>query len=71
MCISLEKKGEMVVTWSTFNKTRETKVKYGRQRLNLRAKGNSKLFIDGGKKIHSQYIHRVIIFIFHMKPAIK
>ncbi|KAB0800087.1 hypothetical protein PPYR_07967 [Photinus pyralis] len=52
---------EIVVTWSTFNDTKESIVKYGIGGTILTAKGSSKVFVDGGPKKHLQYIHRVIL----------
>lgn len=52
---------EMVVTWSTFNATDESKVEYGIGGLILEAKGTLKLFVDGGEAKHSQYIHTVTL----------
>lgn len=50
---------EVVVTWSTFNNTPESIVEYGIGGFILKAKGSSKLFVDGGSAKHSQYIHTV------------
>lgn len=50
---------DLVVTWSTFNKTEESIVEYGLGVLKQRAFGNSRLFVDGGWKHRSQYIHKV------------
>lgn len=52
---------EVVVTWSTMNDTKESIVEYGIGGMILRAKGTSSLFVDGGPKQHSQYIHRVTL----------
>lgn len=52
---------EIVVTWSTFNATDESKVEYGIGGLILEAKGTLKLFVDGGAAKHSQYIHTVTL----------
>lgn len=50
---------DIVVTWSTKDNTEESIVEYGIGGLVLKAEGNSTLFVDGGKKKHKQYIHRV------------
>ncbi|CAH0561321.1 unnamed protein product [Brassicogethes aeneus] len=52
---------DVVATWSTFNDTKESVVEYGIGGMILRAEGGSKLFVDGGPKRHSQYIHRVLL----------
>lgn len=52
---------QIVVTWSTFSDTIESLVEYGIGGLVLQAKGNSTLFVDGGSKGHTQYVHRVIL----------
>lgn len=50
---------EIVVTWSTVNRTIESLVEYGIGGLILSANGTSTAFVDGGRKKHIQYIHRV------------
>nr|CAI5830104.1 unnamed protein product [Callosobruchus analis] len=52
---------EIVVTWSTFSATNSSLVEYGIGGTILRAEGSSSLFVDGGLKKHSQYIHRVYL----------
>lgn len=52
---------DIVVTWSTFNDTQISVVEYGIGGYVLRATGSAKLFVDGGPKKHSQYIHRVLL----------
>lgn len=52
---------EIVVTWSTFNRTKESVVEYGINGFVLRAVGTATLFVDGGAKKHAQYIHRVVL----------
>lgn len=54
-----ENVSEVIVTWSTFNPTPESIVEYGIGDMILTAKGGSNIFVDGGKKKHTQYIHRV------------
>lgn len=60
---------EIVVTWSTFNKTNSSVVEYGIGGLILRQEGSSKLFVDGGSQKHSQYIHTVVLK--HLTPDSK
>lgn len=60
---------EIVVTWSTFNKTDSSVVEYGIGGLILKQVGTSKLFIDGGPRKHSQYIHTVTLK--HLTPDSK
>ncbi|XP_017771060.1 PREDICTED: acid phosphatase type 7 [Nicrophorus vespilloides] len=52
---------DIVVTWSTFNDTKESIVEYGIGGMVLKAYGNSTVFVDGGKNKHTQYIHRVTL----------
>ncbi|KAF5302288.1 hypothetical protein FQA39_LY10327 [Lamprigera yunnana] len=52
---------QIVVTWSTMSDTKESIVEYGIGGMILKAVGSSNLFIDGGSKKHSQYIHRVTL----------
>lgn len=56
-----ETSNEIVVTWSTFNDTKESIVKYGIGGTILIVKGYAKKFVDGGSKKHLQYIHRVTL----------
>lgn len=57
-----EKERSIVITWSTGNKT-DSIVKYGGgDQLLQRKSGSSSLFVDGGHKQASQYIHRVTIY---------
>lgn len=51
----------IVVTWSTMSDTKESVVEYGINGLVLRATGSSRIFVDGGPKKHSQYIHKVTL----------
>lgn len=50
---------EIVVTWNTIDPTENTVVEYGIGGPILRAEGESKIFIDGGKKSRIQFIHTV------------
>uniref|UniRef100_A0A6M2DZ18 Purple acid phosphatase n=1 Tax=Xenopsylla cheopis TaxID=163159 RepID=A0A6M2DZ18_XENCH len=52
---------ELVVTWSTIDKTKESIVEYGINGLILKATGYSVKFVDGGKLKNAQYIHRVVL----------
>lgn len=57
-----EKERSIVITWSTGNKT-DSIVKYGGGGQLLQTKtGSCSLFVDGGKKKASQYIHRVTLY---------
>ena len=49
------------MTWSTWNDTKESVVEYGIGGLILSQRGESKLFVDGGKQKRKQYIHRVLL----------
>lgn len=46
--------------WSTMDKTEESVVKYSLNGERFMATGASLLFVDGGKKKHQQYIHKVL-----------
>lgn len=52
------------MTWSTRDATNESIVEYGfkNKDVNVKVEGNSTLFVDGGPKQRSQYIHRVRTF---------
>ncbi|XP_072023834.1 acid phosphatase type 7-like [Amphiura filiformis] len=52
---------EMMVTWSTFNDTKESTVQYGADiyDMAMKATGSRTKFVDGGSEHHTQYIHRV------------
>lgn len=52
---------EIVVTWSTYNATKDSIVEYGIGGLINTATGQFTLFVDGGPKKHFQYIHRVVL----------
>lgn len=52
---------EIIVTWSTFDQTKQSIVEYGINGFALRAVGSATLFVDGGPKKHAQYIHRVVL----------
>ncbi|XP_046431137.1 acid phosphatase type 7 isoform X1 [Neodiprion virginianus] len=52
---------DISITWTTMDKTQESIVQYGINGYALTAKGNSTPFVDGGRKKHKQYIHRVLL----------
>lgn len=54
---------DIVVTWSTVDKTNDSVVEYGINGLENVAEGTSVKFTDGGVKKSSQYIHRVSVII--------
>lgn len=56
-----ENSRDIVVTWSTPQKTKDSIVEYGIEIMNLKAEGVENLFVDGGKKKKSQEIHRVVL----------
>ncbi|XP_072023965.1 acid phosphatase type 7-like [Amphiura filiformis] len=54
---------QTMVTWSTFNDTKESTVEFGFQveNMTMTASGSRTKFVDGGSEKHTQYIHRVIL----------
>ncbi|XKL65600.1 hypothetical protein PGB90_009020 [Kerria lacca] len=52
---------EIVVTWSTWDKTNQSVVEYGIGGLISRAVGKWVLFTDGGNEKRKQYIHKVTL----------
>lgn len=71
MKFSLENVRDIVVIWSTMDKTDESIVKYSLNGSEFKAKGDSHLFVDGGKKQHRQYIHKVcVIYSLHYSNRI-
>ena len=56
-----------MVTWSTINKTSDSRVLLGRKRFETEFIGSSTIFVDGGAEGRSQYIHKVILTA--LKPA--
>lgn len=67
--ISTGAPGSMVVTWTTFNKTKST-VEYGllgSRMFEQTAEGSATLFVDSGKEKRKMFIHRVTIT--GLKPA--
>jgi hypothetical protein len=59
VCFVSDTVNDIVVTWSTANRTKESIVEYGIGGLILTANGTSTLFISGGNESRKQYIHRV------------
>ncbi|CAH2041217.1 unnamed protein product, partial [Iphiclides podalirius] len=57
----ISKTNDIVVTWSTFNDTIESRAQYGVNEMDKEALGHSKLFTDGGPEKRSQWIHRVLL----------
>lgn len=64
---------DIVVTWSTSQPTKDSIVKYAKfgvatplDQLDFVAEGTENLFVDGGEKKRSQYIHRVTLS--NLKP---
>lgn len=58
-CHFIESTRDIVVTWSTWDDTKDSIVEYGINGLILNSQGKSKLFVDGGPAKRSQYIHTV------------
>uniref|UniRef100_A0A915PRR4 Purple acid phosphatase n=1 Tax=Setaria digitata TaxID=48799 RepID=A0A915PRR4_9BILA len=51
----------MWITWLTYNDTFSSVVEYGITDLRWSAKGDSTLFIDGGRQKSRRYIHRILL----------
>lgn len=56
-----ESDSEMVITWSTMDNTNESIVEYNLDVDLFQAKGIWNLIVDGGKKKHHQFIHKVCV----------
>lgn len=56
-----DKTNDIVVTWSTFNDTEESRVQYGVGAMDQDAVGTSWLFTDGGREQRTQWIHKVLL----------
>ena len=56
-----DKINDIVVTWSTFNDTEESRVEYGEGTMDQKAVGTSWLFTDGGREMRTQWIHKVVL----------
>ncbi len=52
---------QMIVTWTTFDKTNTSTVEYGINSIDKLSVGYSTLFVDGGNESRALYIHRVIL----------
>ncbi|XP_050666890.1 acid phosphatase type 7 isoform X2 [Leptidea sinapis] len=55
------KSNDIVVTWTTFNDTHESRVQYGAGALDEEASGGRSRFVDGGRLRRSMWIHRVTL----------
>ncbi|CAH0727268.1 unnamed protein product, partial [Brenthis ino] len=55
------KTNDIVVTWTTFNDTQESRVQYGEGVMDMEATGTSTLFTDGGKMKRTMWIHRTVL----------
>ncbi|XP_046967699.1 acid phosphatase type 7 isoform X1 [Vanessa cardui] len=55
------KPNDIVVTWTTFNNTNESRVQYGEGSMDLEAVGTRTLFTDGGKQRRKMWIHRTLL----------
>lgn len=55
------KSNDIMVTWTTFNDTGETRVQYGEGIMDKEAVGSRKLFIDGGPLRRKMWIHRTLL----------
>lgn len=63
-----ENEMQIVVTWTTFNKT-DSIVEYGINRLSTSIKGQMTRFFDKGDSNRTWYIHRVSLD--NLKPGVK
>ncbi|XP_050344414.1 acid phosphatase type 7 isoform X1 [Nymphalis io] len=55
------KSNDIVVTWTTFNDTQESRVQYGEATMDKEAVGSRTLFTDGGKRRRKMWIHRTLL----------
>ncbi|XP_032518241.2 acid phosphatase type 7 isoform X1 [Danaus plexippus] len=55
------KTNDIVVTWTTFNDTQESRVQYGVGVMDQEAVGSSTVFTDGGRRKRTMWIHRVLL----------
>lgn len=51
----------MIVTWVTESPVNESVVEYGIGKVDQKASGKSKLFIDGGNQRRNMTIHTVLL----------
>ncbi|XP_038212389.1 acid phosphatase type 7 isoform X3 [Zerene cesonia] len=56
-----EKSNDIVVTWTTFNNTHESRVQYGQGVMDQEAVGTRTRFTDGGPRKRFMWIHRVTL----------
>ncbi|CAG4992567.1 unnamed protein product [Colias eurytheme] len=56
-----EKSNDIVVTWTTFNNTHESRVQYGQGIMDQEAVGTRTRFTDGGPLKRFMWIHRVTL----------
>ncbi|KAL1423491.1 hypothetical protein MTO96_000021 [Rhipicephalus appendiculatus] len=52
---------QMLVTWTTFDPTNDSLVEFGKDGLDMQARGHSTKFYDGGSERRLIYIHRVLL----------
>ncbi|XP_069359974.1 acid phosphatase type 7 isoform X1 [Maniola hyperantus] len=52
---------DIVVTWTTYNDTQESRVQYGEKGMDKEAVGFSTVFTDGGKLRRKMWIHRTLL----------
>ncbi|CAH3974751.1 unnamed protein product [Pieris brassicae] len=55
------KPNDIIVTWTTFNNTHESRVQYGLGEMSLEAVGTRHQFTDGGQLHRHMWIHRVTL----------
>ncbi|XP_041981371.1 acid phosphatase type 7 isoform X3 [Aricia agestis] len=55
------KPNDIVVTWTTFDKTKESRVQYGVGSMDQEASGIASVFVDNGTEKRHMYIHRVTL----------
>lgn len=55
------KTNDIVVTWTTFNDTQESRVQYGQDIMDKEAIGTRTEFTDGGKLKRKMWIHRTLL----------
>lgn len=50
-----------MITWSTFNYTKDSLADYGEDVMDKQARGTAWLFTDGGHEKRTQWIHKVVL----------